>query len=170
MMTTGTFMFFSGVGLLFVTIILGVVFWVKKPQYRPENAVDVRNGDGNTLKLRSGYPTDPLTVRRETAKPVASETAVLHEEMEQLSAVYTEPLPGTEVLPGTERLTDQQTETLAAGTERLLDETVSFRQAESTVSLQATRPLPVGETEVLGANKQNGNTEEISETTPLTDQ
>ena len=64
-MTTGQVIFYSGVGLLIFTIVLGVAFWLKKPQYIPGNAAYDQGADKNTRKLRSGYPTDHLTVRRE---------------------------------------------------------------------------------------------------------
>ena len=62
-MTTGQLVFYSGVGLLALTILLAVVFAVKKPRYDPETA-GLGPGSGSTRKLRSGYPTDPLTIRR----------------------------------------------------------------------------------------------------------
>ena len=38
-MTTGSIMFFSGVGLLVFTGVLGVIFWVKRPKYVPSSLV-----------------------------------------------------------------------------------------------------------------------------------
>ena len=107
--TTGQLFFFAGVGLLAVTAVLAIIFAVRKPKYRPEAA-----GDGVTAPLRNGYPTDPLTVRRETAGkgpapaagtlPLAEETVPLAEETIPL-ADATVPLSGvTEALPETERL------------------------------------------------------------------
>ena len=59
-MTPGQYLFFGGLGLLALTLIMGVIFLIKKPKYEPEGAV----GAGGTEKLHSGYPTDRLTVRR----------------------------------------------------------------------------------------------------------
>ena len=56
-MTTGQLVFFSGVGLLIVTLILGIIFVVKKPTYKPENPTD------STAKtLYKSYPSDDFTV------------------------------------------------------------------------------------------------------------
>lgn len=65
-MTTGQLIFFSGVGLLALTLILAIVFCIKKPQYIPENSAcggaDVRGGQ-RTAVLKNG--TAPLP--RETS-------------------------------------------------------------------------------------------------------
>ena len=82
--TTGQVIFYSGVGLLIFTIVLGVAFWLKKPQYIPGNAAYDQGADKNTRKLRSGYPTDHLTVRREPEQPIMSGTAILQESTAQL--------------------------------------------------------------------------------------
>lgn len=60
-MTTGQMVFYSGVGLLVLTILLGIFFMIKKPQYIPEQAGYVPVGPNQTQKLRNGYPTDPVT-------------------------------------------------------------------------------------------------------------
>ena len=65
-MTTGELVFYSGVGLLIFTLLLAVVFRIKRPRYVPEQLSHLPGGTGDTQKLRSGYPTDPLTHRRET--------------------------------------------------------------------------------------------------------
>ena len=69
-MTTGQVLFYAGVGLLTVAIVLAVIFAVKKPEYHPENAA-ILPGDAHTTPLRNGYPTDPLTVRRENTGKTA---------------------------------------------------------------------------------------------------
>ena len=98
-MTTGQVIFYSGVGLLIFTIVLGVAFWLKKPQYIPGNAAYDQGADKNTRKLRSGYPTDHLTVRREPEQPIMSGTAILQESTAQLEIEQGDTLPDTAVLP-----------------------------------------------------------------------
>lgn len=63
-MTTGQLLFYAGIALLALTVILAVIFLIKKPVYHPENAV-YTGSTGQTQKLRNGYPTDRLTIRRE---------------------------------------------------------------------------------------------------------
>ncbi len=60
-MTTGQLVFYSGVGLMAVTILLAIFFVVKKPRYMPEQAGYIPAGPHQTQKLRNGYPTDPVT-------------------------------------------------------------------------------------------------------------
>lgn len=67
-MTTGQLVFYSGVGLLALTVLLGVFFLVKKPKYIPEQAVYEPGAPQQTQKLRNGYPTDRET-RRRTGTP-----------------------------------------------------------------------------------------------------
>ena len=49
-MSTGQIVFYAGIGLLVVTIILAVIFMVKKPVYHPENAA-VAGGENRTMAL-----------------------------------------------------------------------------------------------------------------------
>lgn len=64
-MTTGQILFFSGIALLMISIGLTILFVVKKPQYHPENEAFVIDSSG-TQKRVNGYPTDPLTIRRDS--------------------------------------------------------------------------------------------------------
>lgn len=66
-MTFGQIIFYSGFGLLGVTLILMVIFLVKRPRYIPENAAHEIKELDQTQQLRSGYPTDPLTRRHNIA-------------------------------------------------------------------------------------------------------
>ena len=75
-MTKGQLIFFSGVALLVLTIILAIIFIIRKPKYIPGNAI-YSEIDKSTQKLRNGYPTDRLTVRRESARSINPDTAVL---------------------------------------------------------------------------------------------
>lgn len=84
-MTTGQLLFYSGAALLAVTIILAVIFWKKKPEYHPENAVYEFAGMQKTQKLRSpSAPTAQQPPEQETAKAT---------ELMETSLVETELMP-----------------------------------------------------------------------------
>lgn len=102
-MTTGQLVFCSGIGLLMMTIALAILFAVKKPNYNPESIAYIELGD-HTQRLRSGYPTERLTIRREKRRTVEPSTVSENEE--------------TELLAETELLTDA-----ASATETELIET-----------------------------------------------
>lgn len=79
-MTAGQVLFYSGIGLLALTIILTVVFIIKKPKYIPESTAYSGLSSGRTQRLLNGYPTDPVTIRRNTAPKVdrqSQETEVM---------------------------------------------------------------------------------------------
>lgn len=166
-MTTGTMIFFSGVGLLILTIILAIIFALKKPQYIPEKAAYDGGDSKRTQKLRSGYPTNRLTIRREPERQKAPGTDMLREDTERLTVEQTAQILETEVLNGTETLDHTQTEKLAAETAHLPEGTVLLRQVEETLPLCASSAAVDGETAVLEPSGQSGDTEEISGTTPL---
>lgn len=168
-MSTGQLVFYSGVGLLVFTIVLGIAFWLKKPQYIPGNAAYDQGADKNTQKLRSGYPTDHLTVRREPKQPIMSGTAVLQESTAQLETDQEDTLPDTAVLPNTEFPQAQQTEKLGVGTVHLTDGTIPLAHDEDTVPLYDRATPPDGETEVLDSSIQADRTEKLGATTPLPD-
>ena len=71
-MTAGNILFYSGVGLFALTVILAIVFLIKKPEYEPEKAAYDGRGGRKTQSLRSGYPTDRLTARFEKTSPDGS--------------------------------------------------------------------------------------------------
>lgn len=169
MVTTGQLVFYSGVGLLVFTIVLGIAFWLKKPQYIPGNAAYDQGANRNTRKLRSGYPTDHLTVRREPEQPIMSGTAVLQESTAQLETEQGNTLPDTAVLPNTEFPQAQQTEKLGVGTVPLADETIPLVHDEDTVPLHDRATPPDGETEVLDSSMRTDGTEKLGVTTPLSD-
>ena len=75
-MTTGQLVFYSGAGLLVLTVLLAVFFAVKKPVYVPENAAYVSAGPQQTEPLRNGYPTDPVTRRGREIPAAAAPTQV----------------------------------------------------------------------------------------------
>ena len=129
-MTTGQIVFFSGVALLVLTIILAIIFFIRKPQYIPGNAI-YGEADKSTQKLRNGYPTDRLTIRRESARSINPDTAVLSGGKAKLAAEQTEKLMGTAVLSGPE------TEKLPEGTAPLPGGTAKIQQTEGTVQLHA---------------------------------
>lgn len=73
-MSNGQLLFYGGVGLMAFTVLLAVLFWIKKPQYIPSSTVydDARAHD--TQKLRSAYPTAGLTKRwKGKAEPAVEE-------------------------------------------------------------------------------------------------
>ena len=152
-MTTGHLLFYSGIALFAFTVILAVIFALKKPKYDPTSTAST-GGDGGTQKLRSGYPTDRLTIRRE---PVIPGTVLLDQSPAASIRPATERLAQeTEVLPATEPLT-QQTE-LLPDTEPLPATEPLPQQTEPLP--QQTEPLPQ-QTEVLPDTEPSG-------TTPLT--
>ena len=167
--TTGQVIFYIGVGLLIFTIVLGGDFWLKKPQYIPGNAAYDQGADKNTRKLRSGYPTDHLTVRREPEQPIMSGTAILQESTAQLEIEQGDTLPDTAVLPKAEFPQAQQTEKLRVGTVPLADGTIPPVHDEDTVPLYDRATPPDGETEVLDSSMHAGGTEKLGVTTPLSD-
>ena len=70
-MTTGEILFYSGVGLLGLTVLLAIIFIIVKPKYEPENGVYDSGDPGRTQKLRNGYPTDQINTGREAPRPPA---------------------------------------------------------------------------------------------------
>ena len=116
-MTTGQLLFYGGVALLGLTVILAIIFIIKKPKYAPESTAYAEADPGRTHSLRNGYPTDRMTVRREPSQPGAAdpirqseETALLTDTLsETLTEKLTEPLSGTERLQETDVLEPQQT-------------------------------------------------------------
>lgn len=62
-MTTGEIVFMAGAALLVLTVILAIVFLMRKPQYRPE-LESYAGPNSGTQPLRSGYATDTLALRR----------------------------------------------------------------------------------------------------------
>ena len=153
-MTTGQLVFYSGVGLLALTLLLAVVFAVKKPRYDPE-AAGLGGPGRSTQKLRSGYPTDPLTIRREPPAKAGAETERLPEAgTAVLPETETEPLPGgpaqsatlllgAEDQPATARLAGEAEQPLGAETAVLPPEEGTLPLKEGTVPLEeGTRPLP----------------------------
>lgn len=138
-MTTGTMIFFSGVGLLILTIILAIIFALKKPQYIPESAVYDGTVDGSTQKFRNGYPTDRMTIRREKPQAGDSGTLELGEETELLPEEDAGAIPDTEILPDTELpapavLDKQKKGKMETETLPLTDETMLLPELEDASS------------------------------------
>ena len=105
-MTTGQLLFYGGAALLAVTVLLAIIFIIKKPKYTPESAAYTGADPGRTQSLRNGYPTDRMTVRREPIQQAATERI----EQSQGTELLTDLQPGTEKLQETEVLNPQQTE------------------------------------------------------------
>lgn len=81
-MTTGQLVFFSGVGLLGLTVILAIIFAIKKPAYHPEAGIASAE-TGATGKLTNAYSTEKMTIRRD--KPQTQGTELLDEKTELLT-------------------------------------------------------------------------------------
>ena len=135
-MSTGQLVFYGGAALLAVTILLAVVFLIRKPVYTPEKAVYDGAAQNRTQPFRSGYPTDPLTVRRDTPEKKAEETLPLAEETVPLTQetppLRDETVPlAEETVPLTEETMPLTEETvpLSADTAPLSEETVPLAAA-----------------------------------------
>ena len=144
-MSTGQLVFYGGAALLAVTILLAVVFLIRKPVYTPEKAVYDGAAQNRTQPFRSGYPTDPLTVRRDTPEKKAEETLPLAEETVPLTQ-ETPPLRD-ETVPLAEETVPLTEETvpLTEETMPLTEETVPLSAdtaplSEETVPLAAAAP------------------------------
>lgn len=139
-MTTGQLLFWAGVALLMATIILAAIFVMKKPVYHPENAI-YAGSTGQTQKLRNGYPTDRLTIRREQ-ESIRPDTAILNDGTECLREERSDLILGTEILQSTAKLEEPQTEKLSVNTVPLAERTVLLPPTEETVPLDpGTLPL-----------------------------
>ena len=79
--TTGELVFFSGVGLLLFTLVLAVIFAIKRPRYVPGELSPDQSPPGSTQKLRSGFPTEAVTRERagKTDKIVGQDTIALEQ-------------------------------------------------------------------------------------------
>ena len=106
-MTTGKALFILGIVLMILTIILAILFLMKKPKYIPENAAVTVPGDPRTKSLKNGYPTNQLTIRREPAPPVTepipsppvSETVLLDAAGETVLLDESTESPGQQTVP-----------------------------------------------------------------------
>lgn len=63
-MTTGQLIYYSGIGLAVVTVIVVILFMIFRPKYKPGAATYLGNRTRATQRLRNGYPTDKMTRRR----------------------------------------------------------------------------------------------------------
>lgn len=78
-------MFFGGVALLAVTVVLAIVFMIWKPVYRPESAAVQVPGDQYAQQMTGSYPVPPVTARQEgPARQVPIQTDQVREETEYL--------------------------------------------------------------------------------------
>ena len=137
-------MFYAGVALLAATAVVGVVFLIRRPVYRPEDAAAILD-DGRTQPLHNAYPTDPLTVRQTAHGQMVNtgKTVILEEETEGTALLQEEAAEETEILPqpgeATVPLTAEQpgeaTVPLAEATVPLAGEATVPLDGESTVPL-----------------------------------
>lgn len=97
-MSTGQFIFYSGFALLGLTIIVAVVFLLKKPEYIPENAVCESAEAGRTQRLQNSYPPEREMIHRESSAELM-ETELLPQETALIFQSEE-----TEILPPTEKI------------------------------------------------------------------
>lgn len=114
-MTTGMLLFYGGLALLVLTIILAIVFALRPPKYIPENAAIIGPGDLNTQPLKNAYPTNRLTVRREST----SSPAQPHPAPPDLETALLAPTEDTALLDTPTELLPQQVEGLDGPTQLL---------------------------------------------------
>lgn len=110
-MTIGQLLFYGGAALLGLTVLLAIIFIVKKPKYTPESAASAGTDPGRTQNLRNGYPTDRMTGSGAPVQPAATETIRQSQETVLLPETLTELLPDTKRSPETEVMGPQQTGT-----------------------------------------------------------
>lgn len=116
-MTTGEMVFYIGAGLLGLTVVLAIIFLIKRPRYVPEHVSHMPDKAGATQPLRSAYPTDSM--------PGQPETEALAPETPASGGQVTVPLvQGTVLL---------EQETLPLG-----QETLPLREEESGPAEQST--------------------------------
>lgn len=132
-MTTGEIIFYSGLGLMVITAVLAIIFWFVKPQYKPENTA-YEGGSPGTQRLRSGYPTDRLTVRQDPPTPAS---------MRFTGTAAVPPQPGTVPLRNAAAPTEKTAPT--PGTVPLMNDGTAVlqgtAQAAGTAAPKATAPL-----------------------------
>ena len=95
-MSTGTIIYYSGFGLLALTILLAILFAVKKPEYIPERASAVEADDA-TLRLRRDDSTERGEKRIE--KSVALPDMKHTQAPQQSDSGATETMTMTQTLP-----------------------------------------------------------------------
>ncbi len=100
-MTTGQLIFYSGLALLCLTVLTAIVFIVKRPKYRPENAVYESAEAGQTQRLRNGYPTERQTIRRDKSAEVPEPTELIKTGKQETAGFFQ--VEQTEILPPTEK-------------------------------------------------------------------
>lgn len=148
-MTTGQLLFYSGAALLGLTVILAIIFIIKKPKYIPESAAYDGTAPGKTQRLRNGYPTDHLTVRRESVKQPSPETAVLSEKMESIMDTTEKLVATTAKLPDTAALDAQETEKLTEQLHHPSEDATVLLQEQSRSQTTGTARLDPDSTERL---------------------
>lgn len=138
-MTQGQMVFLSGVILLIATIILAIIFLIKKPRYSPEKFNGL--GSGASSRFRNGYPTDRLTKRYPSESEAPVQPATLGEETARLKE-------SSELAEETERLIEtsefeEETDQLQGISDSYIEEEYSqeLDSTEKTESLQDSSVL-----------------------------
>lgn len=167
-MTQGQMMFLSGAVLLLLTIVLAIIFIIKKPRYSPEQFEGTDNGA--TSRFRNGYPTDRLTKRYPLVSEAPAQSVGVEEETEHLQessklVEETEHLSeSAEVGEATERLQGTSEFCAAEGYPRELD------LAEQTEPLQGSSELSEETERLTGTTEFGEATVSLQETGDLSAQ
>lgn len=115
-MTTGQLVFYGGLALLGLTIIVAIVFLIKKPTYQPENSIYEGAAPSRTQPLRNGYPTEKETIRRSSSKRTGSMETEAFDDEAGGAAQETEAFDdGIELLPQEQETGGDRTAALFRG-------------------------------------------------------
>lgn len=151
-MTQGQMMFLSGAVLLLLTIVLAIIFIIKKPRYSPEQFEGTDSGA--TSRFRNGYPTDRLTKRYPSESEMPVQPLVLKEEPKDIQRLRESPKLAEEA-EGFRESTEPEEETARLQTPSELEaEKAHPRKMDFS---EETEPLK-------GTSELSENTERLVET------
>ena len=108
LLTRGEIVFYAGVALLVVTVLLGIIFLIKKPRYIPSA---YQGGPEEEARLRNAYPTVRLTKRyphsQEMSRLQPTELVTDTGQIPDTELIQeTDSIPPTEVIQDPDRLHD----------------------------------------------------------------
>ena len=106
-MTTGQIMFYGGIGLVALALLLLIVFMIKKPKYVPENAVYDASANKPVRDQHAGQHTSAAAVQgfengsnvSAASQPAAQETTVLPANSEETVPLTEVPEETPETVP-----------------------------------------------------------------------
>lgn len=163
-MTAGQLMFYAGIALLVLTVLLAVIFLVKKPMYDPERAA-YSPGTSQTQKLRNGYPTARLTIRRERPESAVPNTAALEYGTEQITEMQSEGSQTAAVADDV--LLERQSDGKSMGTLPLAEVEDHHEPQNETVLLESATEADEKGTALLTCEDSSCSMEEPNETVML---